>query len=89
MVRRATLAFALGLAGHEVAAADLVISATLRLISVSARALPANLCGDTRHAASLRGSVRDYAHKFEIIDSIRLADRRSGALGDQDIQAGP
>ena len=33
--------------------------------------------------------VSDSAQKFEIIDPTRLADRKSGALGDQDIQARP
>ena len=43
----------------------------------------------TRHAGSLRRDLTDYAHEFEIIDSFRLADRRSGASSDQDIQARP
>jgi len=40
----------------------------------------ANIGGIPRHAASPGRNLSDYAHKFEIIDSIRLADRRSGAF---------
>jgi hypothetical protein len=36
------------------------------------------LTGIPRHAASRRRNVSDYAHEFEIINSIRLAERRSG-----------
>ena len=66
-----------------------IFRATLRPISVSGRARTAKLSGDARHAVPLSGDVSDYAHKFEIINSTRLANRRSGALGDQDIQARP
>jgi hypothetical protein len=44
--------------------------------------------GIPRHAASQRRNVSDYAHKFEIINSIRLAERRSGEEVDQDNQTG-
>ena len=71
----------------ERAAPSMISSAIGVEDRVSGREKPGPFGTSVRHAVSLSRNVSDYVHKFEIIDSIRLADRRSGALGDQDIEA--